>query len=284
MQEKDIWVALGRFISFTRISVGRGYIENVPKGRSRPDFGVFPIVVPVVIQLVVSTAFFVVLATKVSSVMPHQPRHHHYDNSPSLENKQLNRDCLQHLKPTFTVHHPHEAPGVDSAFPPGREFTTVIPSCYDGDTCYTTKLSYNGRPLPDMFSSMKIRLLGIDAPELSRAKCGLERCLAQRAKREMERIVESGKGYVLNLQKCKPDKYGGRIVCDILTRKGEVVSDLMLKTGFAVRYGGQKKDFSWCQYRKGPMELKQNIEQCLLDICPWHKSGSPNDCQDALTN
>jgi endonuclease YncB( thermonuclease family) len=182
-------------------------------------------------------------------------------------------------------HYPFLDPdSVANTLPDSREqFTTVIPSCYDGDTCYTTDLSFNGQPLPDMFASMKIRLNGIDAPELSRANCELERCLARHAKHEIERIVESGGGNVLALQQCKPDKYGGRMVCDILTRKGKVASELMLEKGLAVRYSGlKKKEFSWCQHRKGPKELKSRIDECLSEICPWHKSGSTSDCQDAF--
>lgn len=297
IREKDTWVALGRFISFTRVSVGRGHVEDYQNHGVQSDFGVLPTVVPIIIQAVVSTAIFIMLATKASSICsPRQPHYYHYDyqNSPlhALENYHNNHGYLEHFehshqRPNFPSYHPHEAEEVErsSSFPSGREFTAVIPACYDGDTCYTSNLSFNGQPLPDIFSSMKIRLLGIDTPELSRARCELERCLARRAKHEMERIVESGKGYVMNLQKCKPDKYGGRMVCDILTRKGEVASDLMLEAGLAVAYEGKRKDFSWCQHRKSPKELKKNIDQCLSDICPWHNIGSASDdCQDAFIN
>ena len=299
IRKRDIWIALGRFISFTRISVGRGYVEQNYQNHRTPqsDFGVLPTLVPLVIQAIVSTAVFIMLATKASSMFsPRQPHHKYYDydyqNSPlhELENYHNNHGYFDHFKPSLQrpnvpYYHPHEAEEVErsSLIPSGHGFTAVIPSCYDGDTCYTSQLSFNGHPLPDMFSSMKIRLLGIDTPELSRARCELERCLARRAKHEIERIVESGKGYVLNLQKCKPDKYGGRMVCDILSRKGEVASELMLKTGLAVAYEGKKKDFSWCQHRKSPKELKKNIDQCLSEICPWHTIGSVgDDCQDAF--
>lgn len=297
IREMDMWIVLGRFISFTRVSVGRGYVENYQNHGTRYDFGVLPTLVPLIIQAIVSTAIFIMLITKASSIFsPRQPHYYHYDyqNSPLhvLENYHNNHGYLDHFKPSlqrpnFPYYHPREAEEVhverSSLIPSGSAFTAVVPSCYDGDTCYTSHLSFNGQPLPDMFSSMKIRLLGIDTPELSRAGCELERCLARRAKHEMERIVESGKGYVLNLQKCKPDKYGGRMVCDILTRKGEVASELMLKTGLAVAYEGKKKDFSWCQHRKSPKELEKNIDQCLSDICPWHTIGSVvDDCQDAF--
>lgn len=35
-------------------------------------------------------------------------------------------------------------------------------------------------------------------------------------------------------------------------------------------------------HRKGPKELKSRIDECLSKICPWHKSGSTSDCQDAF--
>ena len=297
IREKDMWIALGRFISFTRVSVGRGHVENYQNHTAQSDFGALSYRVPVIIQAIISTAIFIMLATKASSIFsPRQPHYYHYDyqNSPlhELENYQNHHRCLEHFtyshqRPNVPSYHPHEAKEVErsSSFPSGREFTAVIPACYDGDTCYTSNLSFNGQPLPDIFSSMKVRLLGIDTPELSRARCELERCLARRAKHEMERIVESGKGYVLNLQNCKPDKYGGRMVCDILTRKGEVASELMLEAGLAVAYEGKKKDISWCQHRKSPKELKKNIDQCLSDICPWRKIRSASDdCQDAFNS
>lgn len=315
LTEEDTWNALGRFISFTRISVGRSHIENERKYGVRPtNFGRLPTIVPLVVQAVVAVAVVLSLTARVLSAV----RSHHHHFSSSSEHRyyrhngadyggHMRHDDFQHPSVPY-YHYPFPAPHefgyvstgprrsptsnsqivmdpdpIANAFPDSREqFTTVIPSCYDGDTCYTTNLSFNGQPLPDMFASMKIRLNGIDAPELSRANCELERCLARQAKHEIERIVESGGGHVLALQQCKPDKYGGRMVCDILTRKGKVASELMLERGLAVSYGGKKKEFSWCQQRKGPKELKSRIDECLSEICPWHKSGSTSDCQDAF--
>ena len=300
LTEEDTWKALGRFISFTRISVGRSHIENGRTYGVRPTtFGRLPTIVPLVVQAVVAVAVVLSLATRVLSVFSSSSEHRYYRH-----------DDFQHPSGPH-YHYPFPAPhefgyvegprrsptsnsqidmdpdsvATSNTSPDSREqFTTFITGCYDGDTCYTNNLSFNGQPLPDMFASMKIRLNGIDAPELSRANCELERCLARQAKHEIERIVESGGGHVLALQQCKPDKYGGRMVCDIITRKGKVASELMLEKGLAVSYGGKKKEFSWCQHRKGPKELKSRIDECLSEICPWHKSGSTSDCQDLLNS
>ena len=50
-------------------------------------------------------------------------------------------------------------------------FSALIPSCYDGDTCHLEDFSYGEQKLPDLFSKMNVRILGVDAPEIRSAKC-----------------------------------------------------------------------------------------------------------------
>ena len=66
-----------------------------------------------------------------------------------------------------------------------------IQRCYDGDTCYAAELTWRGSHLPPLFGhNMKVRLLGVDTPEL-RGACPLEKCLALRAKNVLEDFVAS---------------------------------------------------------------------------------------------
>lgn len=124
-------------------------------------------------------------------------------------------------------------------------FSATIPGCYDGDTCHSENLKFDGKTLPDLFASLNIRVLGIDSPEIRSAKCDLERCLAERAKYEINRIVKAGSGMPVSLVDCRHDKYGGRITCDLVI-EGRSAADEMLDTGLAVPYHGKRKNHSWC--------------------------------------
>jgi hypothetical protein len=53
-------------------------------------------------------------------------------------------------------------------------FTAEISSYYDGDACLSHLLQFDTDMLPELFRSLNIRILGIDAPELRSAKCDLE--------------------------------------------------------------------------------------------------------------
>ena len=154
----------------------------------------------------------------------------------------------------------------------GTGFTATIPRCYDGDTCHA-KIFFDGDPLPDLFHTLNIRILGIDAPEIRSAKCDLERCLAVRAKVELERIVGAGSFEEVPLVDCRHDKYGGRITCDAVSPSGRRVSTEMLKTGLAVEYYGKRKEHSWCEVDQWVSLLSargedRSLYQHLL-ACGW---------------
>lgn len=252
VREQDLWLVLERFISFTRISTGR--VRRRAKrsscaGRSFDIKGLLVTVAPLLVQTVFA-----------SLVLSYVVR--------------VGRGCKMW---NYNTNEQMTATALTKT-----GFTAMIPKCYDGDTCYTENLSFNGVPLPPLFQSMKIRLLGIDTPELSRASCKLERCLALQAKDEMEHIVQSGDGHIASLLDCKIDKYGGRIVCDIQTQTGERASNLILQTGLAVPYYGEKKSHPWCQVRKSQKEaLKARIAMCLLQICPSYSD--ERGCSDAYS-
>mmetsp|Transcript_25155 Transcript_25155/g.41246 ORF Transcript_25155/g.41246 Transcript_25155/m.41246 type:complete len:183 (-) Transcript_25155:646-1194(-) len=154
-------------------------------------------------------------------------------------------------------------------------FSAVIPSCYDGDTCHSTDLRFNDQPLPDLFGKLNIRILGIDAPEIRSAKCDLEKCLAERAKLELERIVGAGTGHPVSLVDCRHDKYGGRITCDLITSEGNSAAVSMLGTGLAIPYHGKRKTHSWCDV-VSPPDHKDPFYPHFL-ACNWDEKDEDYD-------
>jgi micrococcal nuclease len=137
-----------------------------------------------------------------------------------------------------------------------------IPSCYDGDTCHSQGLRYGNQLLPDLFSTLNIRILGIDSPELRTAECELEYCLAVQAKLELERILGAGDDKLVSLVNCRHDKYGGRITCDILAGDGRSAASAMLETGLAVPYHGKRKTHSWCDVSRMDDRLYRHAVNC----------------------
>jgi len=122
----------------------------------------------------------------------------------------------------------------------------------DGDTIRTDMSSR----LPDPLGKIKIRINGIDTPEmpaksyattgkLNRAKCIQEAELALEAKEFVEMIA-------IGHRKMKVDNfiwgaYGGRIVADVKIG-GVDVAAALLDAGLAVPYDGKAaKSQDWCQ-------------------------------------
>lgn len=109
---------------------------------------------------------------------------------------------------------------------------------YDGDTFYLTLPESN---LPRPLNKLKVRLIGIDAPELgSKAKCLSEEEVAIKAKTLLNSLVA---GKSVELMNIKWDEYGGRI--DANVKVGEInVSQEMLKSGLVRKYKNKRE--SWC--------------------------------------
>jgi len=87
----------------------------------------------------------------------------------------------------------------------------------------------------------RVRLRGVDAPEL-KAACSEELRMAQAATRALRALLAEGEIAVFNIG---PDKYSGRVVADVATRRTPNVSSALLATGLARRYdGGHRR--GWC--------------------------------------
>ena len=114
---------------------------------------------------------------------------------------------------------------------------------YDGDTI---DVSYDGLPVP--LNKMRIRLPGIDTPELgSKAKCEFENEAAVAARDFMEKTL--GKVETIRLYSPRWDKYGGRINGKVYINndpKKGLITDVMIKKGFARVYDNGKRQ-GWCE-------------------------------------
>lgn len=106
----------------------------------------------------------------------------------------------------------------------------------DGDT-----FEARVRVWPGMDVTTKVRVRGIDAPELH-ARCAGERAKAVDARDALAQILAQGAVAVAGVTQ---DKYGGRVDADVSTATTRDVSDALLSRGLVRRYGGGRRA-GWC--------------------------------------
>jgi endonuclease YncB( thermonuclease family) len=94
---------------------------------------------------------------------------------------------------------------------------------------------------PGLDLNTRVRLRGIDAPEL-KAACAQELQMAEAATDALRALLGQGDVRIFNIG---PDKYSGRVVADVATRRTGNVSTAMLAAGHARSYGGGHRD-GWC--------------------------------------
>lgn len=106
----------------------------------------------------------------------------------------------------------------------------------DGDT-----FEARVRIWPGMDVTTRVRLRGIDAPEMS-ARCAEERTKAEDARAVLLRHLNEGAVAISNIGQ---DKYGGRVDADVSTARTRDVSASLLERGLVRRYAGGKRE-NWC--------------------------------------
>ena len=94
---------------------------------------------------------------------------------------------------------------------------------------------------PDLNLTTRVRLRGIDAPEL-KAACPQELQMAEAATAALRALLGEGDVRIFNIG---PDKYGGRVLADVATRKTTSVSAALLAGGHGRRYSGGHRN-GWC--------------------------------------
>jgi endonuclease YncB( thermonuclease family) len=124
--------------------------------------------------------------------------------------------------------------------PAGVTYDTSIIRVSDGDTIVIAA-PYLPPPLKPQLS---VRIYGVDTPEKGwRAQCPAEAAQGERASAWTKDLVESGKRFQVVLYKW--DKFGGRVIGDILV-DGVSVRHGLMAAGLAREYYGDKKK-SWCE-------------------------------------
>jgi endonuclease YncB( thermonuclease family) len=94
---------------------------------------------------------------------------------------------------------------------------------------------------PGLDLSTRVRLRGIDAPEL-KAACPGELQMAEAASDALRRLLGEGDVAIFNIG---PDQYSGRVVADVATRKTANISASLLAAGHARSYNGGHR-MGWC--------------------------------------
>ncbi len=140
---------------------------------------------------------------------------------------------------------PHSAtglPGQDSELiwrragnPDVRHPVDVIRTI-DGDT-FEARVHVS----PGLDLTTRVRLRGIDAPEL-KAACPQELQMAEAASDALRGLLGEGDVAIFNIG---PDKYQGRVVADVATRRTGNVSAALLVAGHARSYTGGRRS-GWC--------------------------------------
>jgi endonuclease YncB( thermonuclease family) len=131
---------------------------------------------------------------------------------------------------------PREVLTTETATPPRALIPVEIIRVIDGDT-----VEVRAHVWLDQMIMTRVRLRSIDAPEL-RAGCPEEARKAAAARDALVTLLDSGKIYLTGLGR---DKYGGRVLGDLLTAEGHSISARMLTTGHARPYAGGKRQ-GWC--------------------------------------
>ena len=121
----------------------------------------------------------------------------------------------------------------------GVEYPAVITRVIDGDT-----VAIQATWLPDpLKKEISVRVFGVDTPEKGfRAKCAEEASKGAQASQFTKDAVASATSTKFVL--IKWDKYGGRVLGDIIL-DGQSLRSMLLAKGYARAYFGDTK-LSWC--------------------------------------
>lgn len=98
----------------------------------------------------------------------------------------------------------------------------------DGDT-----IRYGGE---------KIRIMDIDAPEVSEPKCASEKALGDRATLRLLEIINAGPITIVRSGHRDRDQYGRQL--RIIQRDGRSITEAMVAEGLARKWDGRRR--SWC--------------------------------------
>ena len=114
--------------------------------------------------------------------------------------------------------------------------------CYDGDTCY---VEVDGKIRNEDGELIKIRLLELDTPEISKPKCDQELERGLKARDYINNLIDIATTIEIETDFSIDNKYFNRILAHLIV-DGENVSALLVQNGLGVVYKkGHKMD--WCE-------------------------------------
>ncbi len=111
-----------------------------------------------------------------------------------------------------------------------------VTDVYDGDSL-TAEIAL----WPGQYVEAKVRIRGIDAPEI-RGKCDVER---QKARQARDFLKQAILGQRIMLSDVKREKYG-RILANVSKADGGSISEMMTGEGLVRHYQGKTRQ-SWCR-------------------------------------
>ena len=121
-----------------------------------------------------------------------------------------------------------------------RSIVVEYVSVYDGDTVVVRLQS-----LPEPLDRLRIRIEGIDTPEIKRgARCPEEEARGMAAKQYLEDLLKSSQE--LRVYGFEWDKYGGRLLGELRVPSGSV-RELMIQSEYAAPYSGEGQRIDWCK-------------------------------------
>ncbi len=120
--------------------------------------------------------------------------------------------------------------------PPRALIPVDVVRVIDGDT-----VEVRAHVWLDQTIVTRVRLRSIDAPEL-RSGCPEEARKAAASQEALTGMLHGGRAYLTGLAR---DKYGGRVLGDLLTADGQAISTRMLAAGHARPYAGGRRQ-AWC--------------------------------------
>lgn len=129
-----------------------------------------------------------------------------------------------------------ERPGAGPSRSSAAHYPAEVIQVVDGDT-FVARV----KVWPGLDVTTKVRLRGIDAPELH-TRCAREEALARRAREALAAILAEGEVAIGHVS---PDKYGGRVLATAATQRTPDVSAALLAAGLARAYAGGRRG-SWC--------------------------------------
>ncbi len=114
-----------------------------------------------------------------------------------------------------------------------QEIEIKIVKVYDGDTIHVI-VAFRDVPV-----RLAVRMLGIDTPELKAGKDRLkeEKIAAMVCRNYLTELLKDGAKLVIR----KWDKYGGRVLGDVILPNDIKATDVMLEKGYGRPYFGDKK-------------------------------------------